>query len=84
MVAEKKIKIASLTSKEDIKRRIDFLEANNIKFTMKVSTYTTTIETPSTVYKWNDNNMNSKAFIGYQLIKRDLKEYTANERPDIN
>lgn len=84
MVAEKKIKIASLTSKEDIKRRINFLESNGIKFKMKLSTYTTTIETPSSIYKWNDNNMNSKAFIGYQLIKRDLKEYTANEMPDIN
>jgi hypothetical protein len=51
---------------------------------MKVSTYTTTIETPSSIYKWNDNNMSQKAFIGYQLIKKDLKEYTANEMPDIN
>ncbi len=81
---EKKEAVKSLTCKEDIKRKIKFLEDNMIKYTMKVSTYTTTIETPSQVFKWNDNNMNKRAFIAFQMIKKDLKEYTANELPEIN
>lgn len=28
--------------------------------------------------------MSKKAFIAYQMILRDLREYTANEKPEIN
>jgi len=82
MKKEGKDLVKSLTSTEQIKLQIKFLEDNNIFYKMKLTNYTTSIETPSQIFKWNNNNMSKKAFIAYQMILRDLKEYTANERPD--
>lgn len=59
------------------------MELHEIPYTLKLSNYTTIIETPSRIFSWNDHNLDTKAFIAYQMIKRDLNEYTANERPEI-
>jgi len=80
----KKQKIKSLTNKEQINREIKFLKENNIFHKYIISNYTTTIETDARIIKFNDNMMSKKAFIAYRMILRDLKEYTANEKPDIN
>ena len=83
-MAAKKDKIKSLTSKEQINREVKFLRDNNIFHKFIISNYTTTIETKSKIIKFNDNLMSQKAFIAYQMIKRDLKNYTANEMPVID
>jgi len=82
MKREGKELVKSLTSTDQIKLQIKFLEEQNIFYKMKLTNYTTTIETPSQIFKWNNNNMSKKAFIAYSMILKDLKEYTANERPD--
>lgn len=83
-MAAKKDKIKSLTSKEQINREIKFLHEHNIFHKFIISNYTTTIETAARIIKFNDNLMSQKAFIAYQMIKRDLKNYTANEKPFID
>jgi hypothetical protein len=49
-----------------------------------ISNYTTVIETPSKTLKFNDRMLSNRAFAGYQKIKKDLAEYTANEMPVID
>ena len=51
---------------------------------LKLSNYTTTIETESILYKWNDTDMDKGAFIAAQMIKKDIREFTANGYPDIH
>ena len=81
--AVQKEKIKSLTSKDRINEEINFLKRNNIFFKYTISNYTTTIETAARIIKFNDSMMSKKAFIAYQMICKDLREYTANEMPEI-
>lgn len=76
--------IKSLTDVQQIKNTIKFLKDNNIFFKHTLTNYTTTIETPAEIMKWNTNNMDKRAFIANQMIKKDLREYTANEPPNTS
>ena len=80
----KKVRFRSLTSKEQIRREIEFLRENDIFHKYIISNYTTTIETAGRIIKFNDTMMSQKAFVAYQMIKKDLSEWTANERPEVS
>jgi hypothetical protein len=80
----KKEKVKSLTSRAQIKLRIDFLQQENIFHKLILSNYTTTIETPSQIIKYNDRMMSNKAFLAYAMIRRDINNFTANGMPDID
>jgi hypothetical protein len=80
----KKPIVKSLTEKEAINNILQYLYDNDIEHFYTFSNYTTKIETPSKIYKFNDTNLDPRSFIGFQMIKRDLREYTANEYPNIS
>jgi hypothetical protein len=82
LMAAKKNKVKSLTNLEQINRQIDFLKEMNIFYKYIISNYTTTIETKSNIYQFNDRLMSNRAFVAYNMIKKDLKEFSANEQPD--
>jgi len=80
----KQIKVKSLTEKQQLNNQIDYLRKNNIVHSLYTSNYTTKIESAGAIYNFADRLMNAKAFIGYQMIKKDIREFTANGEPQIN
>jgi hypothetical protein len=74
----------SLTNKDQINREIAYLRQFDIAHTYQISNYTTQIETPSKIIRFNDRMLSNRAFAGYSKIKKDLAEYTANEVPTID
>lgn len=79
---QKKERIFSLTDQKQINRQIEFLKSMNIFFKYIISNYSTRIETANHIYQFNDRMMSNKAFAAFSMIKKDLKEFSANEQPD--
>jgi hypothetical protein len=86
MKAEKLARTEPKTS-TNIIREMKVLNALKQDFIIKVSTYTASIEYTNAnniKLKFLSQQLNKRAFIGSQIVKRDLLKYTANEVPQID
>jgi hypothetical protein len=86
MKAEKLARTEPKTS-TNIIREMKVLNALKQDFVIKVSTYTASIEYTNAnniKLKFLSQQLNKRAFIGSQIVKRDLLKYTANEIPQID
>lgn len=72
-----KIKTENTNHFEEIKK---YLIKNKIDFEMILTNYTAEIKSPFNI-KASKNTIEKRAFIGFNKIKKDLREYTANELP---
>lgn len=81
----KEAKIKSLINKESLSAELAFLKAQNLKFTLSLSNYTTSIECeiPDFNKTYIAAPADVKTFVAYAMIKKDLTTWSANENPNI-